>query len=96
MAYGCIPFAPLIEIVDVSFDALQIASSTRWMTHWVGWASKYGLQFRIEETNTLSLGGLAGASDRAGAALYFIDFPLAMAQVWCRRLAPPTTFYGLK
>ena len=37
---------------------------------------------RIEETNTLSLGGLTGASDTLGAALYVVDFAMTMLKVW--------------
>ena len=37
--------------------------------------------FRIEETNTLNQGGMAGASNTLGAALYVVDFTLAMLKV---------------
>ena len=36
---------------------------------------------RIEETNTLRTGGLAGASNTLGAALYYVDYALRMLQV---------------
>ncbi len=35
----------------------------------------------MEETNTLSLGGLAGASNTLGAALYFVDYALTLLKV---------------
>ena len=59
----------------------QVNNAVKWVSHWVGWAKTYGLQFRMEETNTLSLSGLVGASDTLGAALYYIDYSLTMMQV---------------
>ncbi len=45
------------------------------------WARKYKLQFRLEETNTLAIQGLAGASDTLAAALFYIDYALTMMKV---------------
>ena len=36
---------------------------------------------RVEETTTLCIGGLVGASNTLGAALYYVDYSLAMLQV---------------
>ena len=36
---------------------------------------------RIDETNTLCLGGYSGASNTLGAALYIVDFSLSMLKV---------------
>ncbi|GAX81963.1 hypothetical protein CEUSTIGMA_g9391.t1 [Chlamydomonas eustigma] len=47
---------------------------------WVSYSQTYNLPFRIEETNTLSLGGLAGASNVMAAALYYIDYSLTMIE----------------
>ena len=47
-----------------------------------GWhCSHLSLVCRIEETNTMSLGGLAGASNTLGSALYFVDYSLSMLRV---------------
>jgi len=45
---------------------------------WVRWAKERRLQFRIEETNTLSIQGLAGASDTLAAALFYVDYALSL------------------
>ena len=42
--------------------------------------------FRMDEANTLSLTGLAGASNTLGAALYYVDFSMTMLQVSSRRV----------
>jgi hypothetical protein len=59
-----------------------MALVSRRVQYWVRWANLYKIQFRMEETNTLALSGLAGASNTLGAALYYIDYALSMMQVW--------------
>lgn len=46
------------------------------------WARAYKLHFRLEETNTLAISGLAGASDTLAAALFYIDYAMTMIKVW--------------
>ena len=50
---------------------------------WVAWASASDppLPFRLEETNTLCEGGLMGASDTLGAALYALDLVMSLINV---------------
>lgn len=52
-----------------------------WVSNWVKWAGWWKVKFRMEEVNTLSGGGLRGASDTLAAALFYVDFSLAMMQV---------------
>ncbi|GAX74173.1 hypothetical protein CEUSTIGMA_g1622.t1 [Chlamydomonas eustigma] len=58
-----------------------MALVSRRVQYWVRWANLYKIQFRLEETNTLALSGLAGASNTLGAALYYIDYALSMMQI---------------
>ncbi len=64
----CLLFLPQLTLVQ------------RRLSYWVGWAKRYGIHFRLEETNTLAISGLAGASNVLGAALYYVDFALTMIQ----------------
>ncbi len=59
----------------------QLEQVHRRVKPWVRWAKKAGVPFRLEETNTLAIQGLAGASDTHAAALYYIDYSLTMIQV---------------
>jgi len=48
---------------------------------WVGYAKRFGMQFRMDESNTLAISGLSGASDTLGAALYYIDYSFTLMSV---------------
>ena len=47
---------------------------------WVRWAKERKLLYRMEETNTLSIQGLVGASDTHAAALFYVDYALTLIQ----------------
>ncbi|KAG1679112.1 hypothetical protein FOA52_000467 [Chlamydomonas sp. UWO 241] len=65
---------------------------------WVRWATKARVPFRLEETNTLSIQGLPGASDTHAAGLFYIDYALTMVAAnvsginlhdsWCSAYSP--------
>ena len=59
---------------------MQMDLALRSVRPWVRWAKEKRLQFRIEETNTLSIQGLAGASDTLAAALFYVDYALTLIQ----------------
>ena len=81
LSYSAQPICLLLTRHPVCDLRVQVNNAVKWVSHWVGWAKTYGVQFRMEETNTLSLSGLVGASDTLGAALYYIDYSLTMMQV---------------
>ena len=42
------------------------------------------MHFRLEETNTLAISGLAGASDTLAASLFYVDYAMTMLKVGSR------------
>ena len=58
----------------------QVDLVHRRLRPWLRWANLNNLQLRVEETNTLAIQGLAGASDTLAAALFYVDYALTLVQ----------------